>query len=61
MHPALNTSPATGIGFAGTTADQIKDNKGKITQCLKITQNVAHLAFSTNFCPIKRDLTGNTV
>ena len=28
MHPALNTSPATG-GFAGTTADQIKDNKGK--------------------------------
>ena len=35
------------------------------TQCLKITQNVAfefwHLAFSTNFCPIKIDLSGNTV
>ena len=35
------------------------------TQCLKITQNVAfeflNLAFSTNFCPIKSDLSGNTV
>ena len=36
------------------------------THCLKITQNVAFeffliLAFSTNFCPIKTDLTGNTV
>ena len=30
------------------------------TQCLKITQNVA-LAFSTNFCPIKSDMSGNTV
>ena len=34
--------------------------------CLKITQNVAFdffliLAFSTNFCPIKTDLSGNTV
>ena len=33
--------------------------------CLKITQNVASeyfiLAFSTNFCPIKTDLSGNTV
>ena len=32
--------------------------------CLKITQNVAFyflfLAFSTNFCPIKTDLSGNT-
>ena len=28
--------------------------------CLKITQNVA-LAFSTSFCPIKTDLSGNTV
>ena len=30
--------------------------------CLKITQNVAFefLAFSTNFCPIKSDLSGNT-
>ena len=35
------------------------------THCLKITQNVAFefliLAFSTNFCPIKIDLSGNTV
>ena len=35
------------------------------TQCLKITQNVAFeffiLAFSTNFCPFKSDLPGNTV
>ena len=33
------------------------------THCLKITQNVAFefLAFSTNFCPIKTDLSGNTV
>ena len=34
-------------------------------QCLKITQNVAFefliLAFSTNFFPIKSDLSGNTV
>ena len=34
--------------------------------CLKITQKVAFesfliLAFSTNFCPIKTDLSGNTV
>ena len=33
--------------------------------CLKITQNVAFefliLAFSTNFCPIKIDQSGNTV
>ena len=33
--------------------------------CLKITQNVAFefliLAFSTNFCLIKTDLSGNTV
>ena len=33
--------------------------------CLKITQNVAFkifiLAFSTNFCPFKTDLSGNTV
>ena len=36
------------------------------SQCLKITQNVSFeffliLAFSTNFCPIKTDLSGNTV
>ena len=33
------------------------------TDCLKITQNVAFevLAFSINFCPIKTDLSGNTV
>ena len=31
------------------------------SQCLKIAQNVAILAFSTNFCPIKTDLSGNTV
>ena len=34
-------------------------------QCLKITQNVAIesliLALSTNFCPIKSDMYGNTV
>ena len=31
--------------------------------CLKITQNVAFefLAFSTDFCPIITDLSGNTV
>ena len=35
--------------------------------CLKTTQNIAFqfffsiLAFSTNFCPIKTDLSGNTV
>ena len=33
--------------------------------CLKITQNVVFefliLAFFTNFCPIKTDLSGNTV
>ena len=28
------------------------------THCLKLAQNVA---FSTNFCPIKTDLSGNTV
>ena len=37
-----------------------------IAHCLKITHNVAFeffliLAFSTNFCPIKTDLSGNTV
>ena len=34
-----------------------------MAHCLKITQNVAFLilAFSTNFCPIKTDLSGNTV
>ena len=35
------------------------------SHCLKITQNVAFdfliLAFSTNFCSIKTDLSGNTV
>ena len=35
------------------------------THCLKITQNVVFdfriLAFSTNFCPIKTDMSGNTV
>ena len=35
------------------------------TQCLKISQNVtfelSFLAFSTNFWPIKTDLSGNTV
>ena len=36
------------------------------TQCLKMTQNVAYvfflvLAFFTNFCPIKSDLSGNTI
>ena len=36
-----------------------------MSHCLKITQN-AHLnflvlAFSTNFCPTKTDLSGNTV
>ena len=32
-------------------------------QCLKIIQNDAFefLAFSINFCPIKTDLSGNTV
>ena len=30
------------------------------SHCLKITQNVA-FEFSTNFCPIKNDLSGNTV
>ena len=35
-------------------------------QCLKTTQNIAFdfffiLTFSTNFCPIKSDLSGNTV
>ena len=37
-----------------------------IAHCLKITQNVTYeifefLAFSTNFCPIKIDLSGNTI
>ena len=34
------------------------------SHCLKITQNIAFdffLAFSTNFCPIKTDLPGNTI
>ena len=35
------------------------------SQCLKITQNLAFgfliLAFSTNFCPTKSSLSGNTV
>ena len=35
------------------------------SQCLKMTQNVSFecsiLAFSTNFCPFKTDLSGNTV
>ena len=35
------------------------------THCLKITQNVEfkflNMAISTNFCPIKTDLSGNTV
>ena len=32
-------------------------------QCLKITKNVAFqvFVFSTNFCPIKSDMSGNTV
>ena len=36
-------------------------------QCLKITQakmshlNISSMAFSANFCPIKIDLSGNTV
>ena len=37
----------------------------KLAHCLKITQNVAFdflmLAFSTNFCIIKSDLSGNAV
>ena len=39
-----------------------KKNTG-CSQCLKITQNVAFefLVFSTNFCPIEIDLSGNTV
>ena len=36
-----------------------------ISQCWKITQNVAYkffnLGISINFCPIKSDLSGNTV
>ena len=37
-----------------------------VAHCLKITQNVAFeffliLTFSTNFCPIKTDLSGNTI
>ena len=37
-----------------------------LSHCLKITQNVAFecfliLAFSTNFCPFKTDMSGNTV
>ena len=46
-----------------------KRREGKFpieAQCLKITQNVAfefflRVAFFTNFCPIKTDLSGNTV
>ena len=46
-----------------------KRREGKFpieAKCLKITQNVAFdffllLAFFTNFCPIKTDLSGNTV
>ena len=43
-----------------------QESRNKVTTlCLKITQNVAFdfsiLAFFTNFCPIKIDMTGNTV
>ena len=43
----------------------MEDNNKK-SQCLKIIKNVTFeifkfLAFSTNFCPIKSDLSGNTV
>ena len=42
------------------------DTKTHSAQCLKNTQNVAFeifqfLAFSNNFCPIKSDLSGNTI
>ena len=36
--------------------------KQKNAHCLKITQNVSHIFFVfTNFCPIKSDLSANTV
>ena len=45
--------------------DQLTSNNACDTQCLKITQNVAFEIFNfgifTNFCPIKTDLSGNTV
>ena len=43
----------------------IGENDHFKTQCFKITQKVTFevliLAFSTNFCSIKSDLSGNTV
>ena len=52
-------------GHQVTTINPHKSTKVSTAQCLKITQNVSFdfliLAFSTNFCPIKTDLSGNTV
>ena len=43
-----------------------REDSQTVTYCLKITQNVlflifGSLAFSTNFCHFKSDLSGNTV
>ena len=40
---------------------QTSDFYKPILHGLKITQNVAFLAFSTNFCDIKTDLSDKTV
>ena len=51
--------------YNGKTFNQVeikvKKSKKNCLKTLKFTQNVSILAFSTNFCSIKLDLSGNTV
>ena len=57
------------LGFFCLDSDFLKSHFldfQTLSQCLQITQNVAlevflFLAFSTHFCPIKTDLSGNSV
>ena len=58
-------SNAAGNCYCHTTQKTAKFLLALYPKCLKITQNVSFEFFnygiSTNFCPIKIDLSGNTV
>ena len=65
MHQALYHSWENHLKYLTLIFHAKKGTKTTISHCLKITQNVTFefliWIFSTNFCPIKTDLSGITV